>query len=81
MLRGWGWAVASKGIIAKRVPRSRVARRFIFKPNLQNFGTFWKATEFKLVFDHLLFFVTICFILGQFGIFCDYLLQYHFGIF
>jgi hypothetical protein len=49
MLRGWGWAVASKGIIAKRVPRSRVARRFIFKPNLQNFGTFWKATEFKFV--------------------------------
>jgi hypothetical protein len=60
---------------------SRIARLFIFKPN-PNFGTFLKPLEhFDIFYDHMVYFVAICFILWQFGICYGNSLYYpHFGI-
>jgi hypothetical protein len=53
-----------KSLFQQTIPRTRVARWFVFKPKFPNLGKFWRAFEWQM----LVYFITIWNILWPFGL-------------
>jgi hypothetical protein len=56
----------------------------LFPNQIPSFGTFWKAYWKEILdyfYDHWVYFVAICFIICQFGIFCGLLLYMYYPYF